>query len=261
MVTLSWEAMKVHYPQEYSKVNNNTDVQSVLNSLNTQDVVQKAQEENHINDADTKRCQGSYKDDDRNQVTNIPKAKPVLQNASINIDYDTDAIFEEYKIESPISKFDEDSVLSEDFDFMENDLSYVRDYLTELNDVETDVLEAPYIQSYEEDNTQFRSNASGALIAFAAYKHGPSNACLKTADNSTANRKQTCTFHMKGCNLPAKDTNDDENAVATDYSMQEACDPSVGLWPWADQFSEGCIPNDNDIQHLNWEWSEIFKIL
>lgn len=211
--------------------------------------------ENHLDLSD------SYNDDDGNQVTNIPKAKSVLQNASTSTDYDTDAIFEDYKIESPISKFDEESVLSETFDFMENDLGYVRGYLTELNDVETDVLEATDTHSYEEDNTQLRSNASVALIESAAYKHGRSNACLNTADNLTVNSKQTCTFHMKGCNLPAKHTNDDENAVATHYSVQEACDHSVGLWPWADQFSEGCIPNDNDIQHLNLEWSEIFKIL
>lgn len=51
--------MKVHYPQECSKVKNNTDVQSVLNSLNTQDGVQRAQEETHIKDADIKRRQGS----------------------------------------------------------------------------------------------------------------------------------------------------------------------------------------------------------
>jgi hypothetical protein len=58
-VTLSWEAMKPHFPQECSKVKNNTDVQSVLNSLNTQNDVQKAQEETHIKDDDIKRGQGS----------------------------------------------------------------------------------------------------------------------------------------------------------------------------------------------------------
>jgi hypothetical protein len=51
--------MRPHFPQEYSKVKTNTDVQSVLNSLNTQNGVQKAHEETHINDADIQRGQGS----------------------------------------------------------------------------------------------------------------------------------------------------------------------------------------------------------
>jgi hypothetical protein len=254
---------------------------------------------------------GSYKDDDGNQVTKIPKAKPVLQNASTSPDYDTDAIFEDYKIESPISKFDEESVLSESFDcmennlgyergykfdeefvlsesfdfmennlgyergykfdeesvlsesfdFTENNLGYERGYLTELNDIETDILEATDIYSYDEHNTQFRSNARGALIPFAAYKDGSSNACVKIADSATVNSKQTCTFHVKECNLPAKHTNDDVNAVVTNHSVHEAYNHSVGPWPWTDQFSEGSKPIDNDIQHLNWEeFIEIFKI-
>jgi hypothetical protein len=52
--------MKPHFRQECSKVKNNTDVQSVLNYLNTQNGVLKAQEETLINDADIKRCQGSH---------------------------------------------------------------------------------------------------------------------------------------------------------------------------------------------------------
>jgi hypothetical protein len=51
--------MKPHFPQECSKVKNNADVQSVLDSLNTQNGVQKAHEETHMNDADTKIGQGN----------------------------------------------------------------------------------------------------------------------------------------------------------------------------------------------------------
>jgi hypothetical protein len=52
------DAMKTHFPQERSK-ENITDVQSVLNSLNNQNDILKAQEETIINDAGSKRGQGS----------------------------------------------------------------------------------------------------------------------------------------------------------------------------------------------------------
>jgi hypothetical protein len=51
-------AMKPHFPQECSNVNT-TDVQSVLNSLNTHNDVLKAKEETIINNAGIKRHQGS----------------------------------------------------------------------------------------------------------------------------------------------------------------------------------------------------------
>jgi hypothetical protein len=183
----------------------------------------------------------SHKEDDRNQVTNVPKEKPALQNASMSTVSDIDAVLEDYKIESPISEFDEDSPLSEIFDFKENNLSYDKDYPIELNDVKID------IHNYEEDDTQLRSNARGALIPFYAYEDGPYSAV------NSINSKQTCTFQMKECNLPAEHTSDNETAMVIHRSVQEACDHNTSPWPLTDQFLEGSKPNDDDIQPLNWE--------
>jgi hypothetical protein len=52
------DTIKQHFPQECSK-ENITDVQSVLNSLNTQNDILKAKEDTIINDAGSERGQGN----------------------------------------------------------------------------------------------------------------------------------------------------------------------------------------------------------
>jgi hypothetical protein len=94
---------------------------------------------------------------------------------------------------------------SEIFDFRDN-LSNERGYLIELSDAETGVHEATDIHT----SHQCRG---------AAYRDGPSIVCLKTANSSTDNCKQTCIFHMIGCSSPAKHAHDDENAVVTHHSV------------------------------------------
>lgn len=184
---------------------------------------------------------------DTYNITNILTTEAALEDTtsySIGTDYDTDAILNEYKIVPPISNFDDTCVLSVNLHSIEKNSSHERGHFSISTDVETEVHKVDDICNYDKDDVQFRSDASGALIPFAASSMYP-----KTTDNLTVTGKQiNFTCHTTGYNLSEKHVNDDGKAVITHHSLQETRDHSVDAWPWTDLFPPGNKSDDNDMQ-------------
>jgi hypothetical protein len=258
-LTSSREGLKPHFPEECAKVKN-TNVKSVSNFLNTRNNVLKAQEGALNNDITTESGRGSYEGNYEKRVTNVPEVLPALQNAIMITDDDIEAILRDCKTEFPNRNFDEVSIPFEYVDCTESNTSHDWNSCITSTDKETEVQKAADTCNYEKDNTQFRSDARGTLLAFAAYEDVSSTACQLTADNSTVTRKQTCTCNTKLCNLPEEHASVDENDVVIHHLVQEACDLSTDPWSWLDTFLERNKHDDGDILSLE-EWIQMNQVL
>jgi hypothetical protein len=262
----SWDAMRLHFPQECSQVKNNSDVQNVFNSFNRLSDILEAGEETFTNDSGSKighssECKvihnncgykeinskdakistqkilptkcfkipvcyvckknkaesytftqpdlyptsmrkstarkgtryssvlngnpvfnytiqyvtrknhcldfaGSFEGDNRNHVTTGPNAESALENASnesMSTDYDINAILKEYKLNSPISNFDDSSVLSVDLDFPDNNPGHESNCSITSPDVETEVQKAADIYSCDKENVKFSFDDRGHI--------------------------------------------------------------------------------------------------
>jgi hypothetical protein len=251
-LTSSLGALKPHLSEECVKLEN-TDVISVLNVLNTQYDVLKAQEETLNNDVIVESGRSSYQGYYANRFTNVAGVIPALQNAITITDDEIEAILRDCETEFPNRNFDEVFIPFEDVDYTENNSSYDGDYFITSTDKETEVQKAADTCNYEKDSTQFRSCARGTLLPLAAYEDGPSTASQITTDSSTIKRKQTSTCNTKVCNLPEERTSVDENDMIIHHLVQETCDVSVDPWSWLDPFLERNKPDDGDILSLE-EW-------
>jgi hypothetical protein len=258
-LTSSWEILKPYIPEECAK-EKNTDVKSVSNFLNIPNNVLKTHEEILSNDINTGSGRGSYQGDYETRATNVPEVIPALQNEIMITDDDIEAILRDCETEFPNRNFDEVSIPFEYVDCTENNSSYDCDSFISSTDKETEVQKAADTCNYEKDNTQFRSDARGTLLAFAACEDVSSTACQLTAYSSTVTRKEACTYNTNVCNLPEEHASVDESDVFIHHSMQDACDLSTDFLSWLDPFSERSKHDDGDILSLE-EWAQMNQVL